>query len=138
MSDGVVRCVLSGSYRKDRNGLLSAYRELVTNGCQVLSPHRLDFEEQDVLFVRDRAEASFSEEVIERHHLLAITQADFVWLHAPKGYIGPSAAFEIGYALAHSIPVYTAEEIDNKGLRPFTTLVASVYKGIESLNKNPL
>ncbi len=133
MKDGVIRCVLSGSFRKERAGLLSAYRELVTCGCQVLSPHRLDFNQQDVLFVRDEAEAGISEEVIERHHLLSITQSDFVWLHAPDGYIGTSAAFELGYALAHNIPVFSSEPIEDVGLRSFVRVTPSVFKAIESL-----
>lgn len=133
MKDSVIRCVLSGTYRKEQAGLLSAYRELVTCGCQVLSPHRLDFNKQDALFVRDEAEVGIAEEVIERHHLLSIKQSDFVWLYAPEGYLGVSAAFEIGYALAHNVPVYSSQAITDSGLSSFVTVVPSVYKAIETL-----
>lgn len=71
----VIRCTLSGSFHKDRDGLLAAYDELIATGCQVLSPHWLDFDDENTLFVRDEAEKSLSEETIERHHLLAISQS---------------------------------------------------------------
>ncbi len=135
MKDTVIRCVLSGTYRKERAGLLSAYRELVTCGCQVLSPHRLEFDQQDVLFVRDAAEAEISEETIEKHHLLSIKQSDFLWLHAPSGYIGVSSAFEVGYAVAHKVPVFATEAIVDSGLSSFVNVVPSVFKAIESLSK---
>jgi len=133
MKDSVIRCVLSGSFRKDRMALQSAYKELITCGCQVLSPHRLEFDQQDVLFVRDEAEAGIPEEIIEKHHLLSIKQSNFVWLHAPGGYLGLSAAFEVGYALANNIPVFASEEITESGLRSFVTVVPSVFKALEQL-----
>ncbi len=134
MPGRVIRCVLSGSYHKDTPGLLEAYDELVTTGCQVISPHRLDFTSDKDLFVKDRAEADLSAEMIEKHHLLAISQADFVWLHAPEGYIGTSACFEIGYAAAKNVPVYSTNEPSEPIFLPFVTTVQSVYKAVVALN----
>lgn len=128
----VVRAVLSGSFRKDMAGLRRAYDELVACGCQVLSPHRLDFDDADVLFVRDRAEENITGEFLERHHLLGIKQADFLWVHADQGYVGASTAFEIGYALANNIPVFCATSISDPGLAPFIKIVPSVYRAIEN------
>ena len=133
MSRQVVRAVLSGSFRKDVAGLQRAYDELVACGCQVLSPHRLDFEDKDVLFVRDRAEEGLAEEFLERHHLLGIKQADFLWVHAYQGYVGTSTAFEIGYALASNIPVFCAALINDSGLAPFIKIVPSA-KVVTKLN----
>ncbi len=136
MPKPIVRCVLSGTYHKDREGLTSTYNELVAYGCQVISPHRLDFDAEETFFVRDNAERDISEEVIERHHLLAIKQSDFVWLHAPNGYVGISAALEIGYAIAHNIPVFSYIELSEPIFRPFVRVVPSVFQGIESLSTN--
>jgi len=130
MTRRVVRAVLSGSFRRDITGLKRAYDELVTCGCQVLSPHRLDFDDTKVLFVRDSAEKSFDEEFLERHHLLAIKQADFLWVYAPEGYMGRSTAFEIGYALASNVPVFSMQPIDDPGIAPFVRVVPSVYEAI--------
>ena len=134
MNKRVFRCVLSGSYHKDRDGLLRAYDELIAYGCQVLSPHRLDFNVTETLFVRDKAEHETPAETIERHHLLSIKQSDFMWLHAPNGYVGLSAAMEIGYAVAHNIPIYSHTSIADASLEPFIISVASVYQGLARLD----
>lgn len=135
MTKPIVRCVLSGTYHKDREGLMSAYNELVAYGCQVISPHRLDFDAEETLFVRDVAEQALSEEAIENHHLLSIKQSDFMWVHAPNGYVGLSVALEIGFAIAHNIPVYSYTELSESIFHPFVRVVPSVFRGIESLNR---
>jgi len=131
----IIRAVLSGSYHKDYLGLLDAYNELVTCGIQVLSPHRLDFEDTGVLFVRDKAEHSLSEEALERHHLMGIDQADFLWVHFPDQYVGVSSAFEIGYALAKGIPIFSNSVVNEPNLQPFIHSVPSVYRAIDYLEK---
>lgn len=132
----VIRCGLSGSYRKDKQGLLDAYSELITCGCQVLSPHRLDFESDEALFVKDRGERNIPQGVIEDHHLLGIRQSQFVWLHASRGYIGLATAFEIGYAIAHNVPVFSRNEVVELLFQPFVTVVPSVYDAFKALEKS--
>lgn len=133
MLSRVIRCTLSGSYHKDRKGLRSAYSELTTCGCQVLSPHRLEFDAEDTLFVRDRAEDKLSETDLEGHHLLSIKQSDFLWVHAPNGYIGTSTSMEIGFAFANNIPVFSSDAIEDVTLRHFIRTVPSVYRALESI-----
>ena len=133
MSHRIVRCTLSGSYHKDRKGLSSVYAELATCGCQVLSPHRLEFDAEDTLFVRDKAETNVSETNLEEHHLLSIKQSDFLWIHAPEGYIGTSTSMEIGFAHANNIPVFSSQAIEDVTLRHFVQTVPSVYKAMESI-----
>jgi nucleoside 2-deoxyribosyltransferase len=130
----IIRCVLSGSFHKGRPELQSIYNELITCGCQVLSPHRLDFgPESETVFARDTAEVDLTEEAIEKHQLTSIKQSDFLWLHAPNGYVGLSAAFEIGYAVANKIPIFAEVEISEPVFKPFVQISTSVYKAIESL-----
>ena len=119
------RAVLCGSYKRDREGLWRAYDELVTTGCQVLSPRRMWFD--DAAFVRDTAEQGISPQVIETWHLSAIRQADFVMLHAPKGYVGLSAAMEIGFATAQKCPVFSRTAPQDIALRGLVKVVPSVY-----------
>jgi len=130
MPGRVMRAVLSGSFHKDQKGLRSAYDELVTCGFQVLSPHRLDFDDTKVLFVRDHAERNTSEEVLEKHHLLSIAQADLLWVHTFEGSVGVSTAFEIGYALAHDIPIFCRHGINEPNLQAFVQIVPSVYQAL--------
>jgi len=83
--------------------------------------------------VRDRAEHNTSEFDLEKHHLLSIGQSDFLWVHAPNGYTGISAALEIGYAVAHSIPIFSSEPLEDLTLRLFVKEASSVFRAIEFL-----
>lgn len=128
-----IRVTLSGSFHRDEKGLERNYRELIQNQCQVLSPRRLDFMDRSALFVKHNAEAEDDEFTIEKHHLQAIEQSDFLWLHAPEGYVGVSAALEIGFAFAHRIPIFSETLLEDTGLRHFVTQVPSVFSAIEQL-----
>lgn len=130
----IVRTTLSGSFHKDSKGLQRAYNELARNQCQILSPHRLDFEDHSALFVRDIAEKNDSAHSLEVHHLRAIAQSDFLWVHLPEGYIGPSTAMEVGYATALGIPVFASCRVDDNALVGFITKVDSVFRALEILN----
>jgi len=101
------RAVLCGSYTRDRAGLFRVYDELVTTGCQVLSPRRMQFD--NAAFVRDTAEQGISSRAIEDWHLSAICKADFVMIYAPDGYVGLSAAMEIGFATAQNVQFFRAQ-----------------------------
>jgi len=125
MSFRTDRVVLSGSFKKDIAGLRLAYNELVTNNCQVLSPHRLEFDDSE--FARDRAEADMTIREIEDHHLLALKQADFLWLHIPDGYFGLSASFEVGYARACGVPVFANQPPTDAMLGEYVQRVPSVF-----------
>lgn len=129
----VVRCVLSGSFRRSTEELEREYQELALAGCQILSPHRLDFVDVNTDFVKDAAEETLSVQEIEQHHLLALRQADFVWLHCPAGYVGPSAAFELGYALAHGKPVFGKTVPEEEVFRSYVQAVPSVFMVLQKL-----
>lgn len=96
---------LCGSFRRDQTGLALALEALRTR-FTVLSPKALDFVDPDAAFVRLPSEVDESAEDIEARHLAAMTEADLVWLHAPEGYVGTSAAMELGHAMALGIPVF--------------------------------
>lgn len=132
MTINVLYCVISGSYHREINKLQSLYNELVTNGCQVISPHRISFNSSEE-FVRDSEELGTSEEIIEQHHLMGIRQSNLVWLHAPGGYIGSSASFEVGYALAHNKPIFCKEILQERSLSQFVHTVSSVYEAVEKI-----
>lgn len=128
-----IRATLSGSFHRDTEGMNRSYRELIRNQCQVLSPRRLDFINPSALFVKHRVEESDDEMTIEKHHLQAIEQSDFLWIHAPEGYIGVSTALEIGFAYAHRIPIFAQELPDDVTLKHFIRKVPSVFSAIEQL-----
>lgn len=117
--------VLSGSYRKAPERLKLEHDQLVAVGCRILSPRSLDAIRERDGFVFMRGETSSSRDRIEDSHLIAIKRARFMWLHAPDGYVGLSAALEIGFAYAEGIPVYACEAPAEKALWPFVRIAAS-------------
>lgn len=135
----ITRCVLSGSFHREPDTLERLYRELALNGCQILSPHRIEFKNTTDAFVKDPIETNLSSHTIEQHHLLALCQSDFMWLHCPKGYIGSSAAFEIGVAYSRNIPIFSNEKPTDKTLSIFVTIVPSVFMALEKIKnrRNP-
>lgn len=131
ISSSIARVVISGTFRRDRLGLERLYHELISTGCQVLSPRRIEFDDEE--FVRDVAEKRLSVKAIEDNHLVALEQSDMMWLHAPDGYVGISGAFEVGYALAKGIPVFSSQNVKDVALREYIQVVPSVFAAKTSL-----
>jgi NTP pyrophosphatase (non-canonical NTP hydrolase) len=124
-----LRAVLSGSYRRDRAGLEQAFAYLADE-FDLLSPHGLGFIDPTADFVRLPDEVGQSVEEIEARHLRAISDADFVWLHAAGGHVGTSAALEIGHAQAVGTPVYTDAILSD-------TLLCSIVHRVDSIYEIP-
>jgi hypothetical protein len=98
-----------------------AVYSLTDAGARVLSPADPRVVDQfgDFLFVAsDRVRAI---KLVQSRHLAAIEASDFVWLVAPEGYIGPSGAMEIGYAVAVGTPVFSSEVPLDLTLRQYVT-----------------
>src|SRR5260370_13417892 len=72
-----------------------------------------------------RGEETQAPESIEARHLRAIQRSEFMWLHAPNGYVGPTAALEVGFANAAGVPVFAKELPSDAVLRSFVRLVSS-------------
>lgn len=132
-SSRIIRACLSGSFHKDPGGLDRSYRELVTNQCQVMSPRSITFEDPGVLFVKHVIEKDDDAGLIQKHHLQAIALSNFLWLHAPNGYIGISTAMEIGYAYSAGIPIFSIDVPQDEMLKYYVTHVPSVFAAIELL-----
>jgi NTP pyrophosphatase (non-canonical NTP hydrolase) len=120
-----VPVVLSGSYRRDFEGLRRTYEELKDLDCDVLSPSNVNAVNELDGFVYMRGEEQQPPDAIEARHLDAIQRSQFMWLHAPGGYVGTSAALEVGFAHAVGIPVFAKESVDDLILRGFVQVVAS-------------
>jgi NTP pyrophosphatase (non-canonical NTP hydrolase) len=130
--------VISGSFRRDVEGLRRTHEELSDLGCRILSPARVQPSREVDGFVYMEGEESVSAEGLELQHLNAIERATFVWLHAPDGYVGLSAALEVGFARAQGIPVYCQAEISDTTLRGFIHHVDSVADVLARLKKHEL
>ena len=124
---------ICGSFRKFSEELKDTIEEFQDRSVEVLSPKSSsivgcvdDFVslKSDVIKRIDQ-EANLTEsiKIIENSHLAAIQQSDAVWMIAPKGYVGSAASFEIGYALAHNVPVF----YDNKYKKDIKEIVLRCY-----------
>jgi hypothetical protein len=91
-----------------------AFQSLKDQGISVLSPANLDRQQHSRrLCLHARARHAVPTRHRKATPALAIRNSQFVWLHAPEGYIGTSGALEIGYAHAHGVPVYTTEVLQD-------------------------
>ncbi len=129
----MIKVVISGSYHKDSEGLARSFRELETTGCRILSPLSLNFTNLDTAVVKSSQETDFSTAELEKFHLRAIRDADFIWLHAPAGYVGTSGSFELGYATALGKPVFSNFKLEDAMLQTQVRCVVSVFEALEQL-----
>ncbi len=127
------RVVLCGSYHRDPATLRRLFRELEATGCRVLSPISTNFASLHTGVVTTSSEQDLSANEIERFHLRALREADFIMLHAPEGYVGTSCAYELGYASALHKPVYCFAELQDEMLATRVNRAASVFEIIEKL-----
>ncbi len=124
------RVVLSGSYRRDPAGLQAIFNDLRGFGCEIVSPGSVEFVVERDGFAMQQSEIDSEPHSIEELHLDAIRSSDFVWLHAPDGYIGPSASLEIGFAHAFGIPVFCSTTLADPVVASFVAVVASPEQAV--------
>jgi NTP pyrophosphatase (non-canonical NTP hydrolase) len=130
---GLLDVVVCGSFRREPEQLRADFSELQMSGARVLSPAALDFVAEDEGFVYLASEVHETPSVIEDRHLAALRAADFVWLHAPGGYLGPSGSFELGVAHMAGVPVFCREAPDDVTLRTFVRVVPSPVDALEQI-----
>ena len=128
-----MKVTISGSYRKfpeelDRS--LEAFRDC---GVEVLSPksahiisslddHFVILQGDDIIGADPVSEMR----TVENNHLRAIQSSDLLWLMLP-GYCGPATAFEVGWALAHDIPVfYSGQQVQEPIIKCYARPVQSI------------
>jgi NTP pyrophosphatase (non-canonical NTP hydrolase) len=129
--------VLSGTYRKQFETLKRTYEEFRDLGVSILSPSSVSIVREEHGFVYMNGEETETPETIEGRHLNAIQRASFVWLHAPRGYVGPTAALEVGFANAVGVPVYASEEPTDAIFKSFVRVVGSPASLIEARPTHP-
>jgi NTP pyrophosphatase (non-canonical NTP hydrolase) len=128
---------LCGSFRRDADGLRAAVDQLRLAGCVVISPVDLDFVGELRGFVYTQREAHRPPRDIEASHIRAMQQADFVWLHAPGGYVGPSAAMELGFAHALGLRVFAAHLPADVVFENLVTVVTDPLDATRVVERDP-
>jgi hypothetical protein len=121
-----LNAAVSGSFRQHMTAVQDAVYALSDRGVRVLSPSdpRVVDQIADFLFVAsDRLRAV---KPVQSRHLAAIAASDLLWVVAPGGYLGLSAAMEVGYAVAVGTPVFSTEYPKDLTLQQYVELVPSM------------
>ena len=126
-----MKCVVSGSFRKFYSEIVDFVDELEKCGVEVLSPEKSRPLNPGGEFIVLESDATDDVEIIEKDHLNAISECDFLYLYNPGGYTGKSAVMELGWALAMGKPIYSLEKPDDIVLEKFTEI-----KSIEEIRKS--
>lgn len=105
------------SFRKSPNELQELF-EFVQTNYTLLSPESIDWENPKGEFVRVHTDGNATITEVEERHLEAMRDSDFIILHAPEGYVGVSAAYELGFAKALGIPIVSTHSLKDKMLAP--------------------
>ena len=146
MAMGNLRTVtISGSYRKFYEELalaIEAFRDL---GVTVLSPQSATILSsldnfvslqgdlvQGIDTIADR-NIRTAMTLVENSHLKAIQRSDALWAIVPGGYCGVATAFEVGWALAHRVPVFYDAKYAAQVREPVLQMYAVPTKGIDYL-----
>lgn len=118
--------VISGSFSKFKPEIDLAIDEFTGLGVTVLAPDKgwlykpplRQFEKEDLVnFFRPLpSEIGMRIKEIEDAFLASLRKSDFVYVLNPEGFIGNMVSFEIGYALASKIPIYSQRQILDQGL----------------------
>jgi hypothetical protein len=125
-----IKATVSGSFRRAMPEVQAAVYALVDAGVQVLSPADPRIVDQfgEFLFVASDRQRSIR--IVQDRHFDAISRSDFVWLVAPSGYVGASAAMEIGYAHRAGVPIYAETPPNDLTFRQYINLVPNVTMAV--------
>lgn len=121
-----LKAVVSGSFRRHMADIQDTVHTLVEMGVEVLSPAdpRVVDEFGEFLFVASDRLRSIRG--VQSRHLLALHEADFLWMVNPDGYIGQSASMELGFAVAIGKPIFSDTAPNDLTLRQYVTTVSAL------------
>jgi hypothetical protein len=133
----VLRATVSGSFHRHMDAITRAVHELAALSIRVLSPAepRIVAAQGEFLFVAsDRAR---SVRLVQDRHLDCIRASTFLWLVCPDGYVGVSAALEIGAAGEAGVPIFATHAPHDITLREYVTVVPSISEAVRRVQAKP-
>ena len=127
----LVPVTVSGSFNRHLGRIQDAVDALTRHGACVLSPADPRPVERFGPFLFVASDLRRCIKGTQDKHLQAISRSSFVWLECPDGYVGSSAALEIGYAAAREVPVFSACPPKDLTLRQYVETSPSPQKALE-------
>lgn len=119
-----MKIVIIGSYGKHFSQILELRDHLINQETEVLVPtgSKVINPGSDFLMLEtdpeDADPKSIQDSVFEK-----IKEADYIVLANVDGYIGRTAAFEMGYAIALGLPIYTLEPVTDPNIAGYCSLL---------------
>jgi hypothetical protein len=110
---------ISGSFHRHFSAILDTKARFENLGVTVLSPAGRTLLDPATEFPLLAEDDSDNPAVLQKRHLDAITAADALYVVNPESYLGKSVAFEMGWAAAHSKPIYSQNPLREPGLQSF-------------------
>jgi CTP:molybdopterin cytidylyltransferase MocA len=128
----MITATVSGSFHRHLHAIYLAVNELTDRGVRVLSPAdpRVVDSVADFLFVA--SDQVRSVRMVQDRHIECIRASSFLWLVAPDGYVGQSASMEIGFAVAHDVPIFCADRPSDLTLMQYVQQVRSSKEAIQA------
>ena len=126
-----------GSFQKNYDEILNIIKIFKSHELSVLSPKESyingrikDF----VIFKTDRKD--YSPEEIEMITLNKIIASDFVYVYNPKGYVGRTVCYEIGFCFSKKKPLFFFEEPDDLPIPVSKNQILNPNEFVEHLCSN--
>lgn len=121
-----IQVTVSGSFRRHMAQIQSDVEAFVDAGVEVLSPADPRVVDAFGDFVFVASDRLRTVKPVQDRHLQAIVHSSFLWLVAPDGYVGPSAAMELGYSMAVGVPVLTTTPLTDLTMRQYADVVPNI------------
>ncbi len=126
----MLTATVSGSFHRHMTEITRAVTELGALGVKVLSPADPRVVDNVGEFMFVASDRMRSVRLVQDRHLESIRASDFLWLVTPDGYVGQSAAMELGFAAAHQIPVLAATLPTDLTLRQYVKRVSGMSAAV--------
>lgn len=133
----MLRATVSGSFHRHLEAISTAVGTLLEMHVQVLSPadpRVVDAKDEFLFVASDRVR---SIRLVQDRHLESIRASDFLWLVTPDGYVGQSAAMELGFAVSEGTPIFATTLPSDLTLRQYVHRVQGMGEALHLVQAAP-
>jgi nucleoside 2-deoxyribosyltransferase len=124
--------VIIGSFRKHFHEIIELRKALELLGVAVLSPKNCNITNPDGEFIIFESDSTSDAKLLQAVVFTKIKYSTFVVLANFDDYIGRATTLEIGYAVAHGIPIFSLKPVKDIHLQPYCRLLAEVFNSFSS------
>jgi len=122
-----LKVVISGSYGKHLEGMLELKDFLTSKEIEVLAPvSGIDPDEPDD-FIIMKDDPVTDPRTLQDSVFAKMRTSSFHIMYNEGGYMGKAALFELGYAAAIGLQIFTTEEVADPNLKVYTRQLSDLY-----------